>query len=203
MSTHMPRFNGRHTRTSSWQLVLLVLYIAAVAGLSATFARRYCPQTVEIHLRRFCYMQHDHYTHMQHDAIPRYDAECVSQQHTEGEQKSPTYHYLVAVADSHARCHITTTPVTPLHSHYYKKTITIEHHSTKLWAATIPKREQFNYRPRTYPVQYRRMARHNLHLAIDGSTHNTTPRSQHHRSISIKSRGPPPTRFIIKRARRN
>jgi hypothetical protein len=203
VSTHMPSFSGSHTRTSSWQLVLLVLYIAAVAGLPTIYARRYCPQTVEIHLRLYCFMQHNHYTHMQHDTIPRQDAECVSQLHIDGQHMSPTYHHRDAVADSHARCNNTTPPVTPLHSYYYKKTITVEQHSTELWATTIPEREQFYSRPRTYPVQCRRMARHNLHLAIDGVTQNTTPHSQHHRSMSIKPRGYMVLRFILKNSRRN
>ncbi len=140
---------------------------------------------------------------MQHDTIPRQNAEYVSHLHIEGQHMSPTNHHPDAVAYSHARCHSTATPVTPLHSHYYKKTVTVEQHSTKLWATTIPEREQFYSRPRTYPVQYRRMARHNLHLDIDGSTHNTTSRSKHHRSISIKPRGYPIISFILKNTRRN
>jgi len=62
---------------------------------------------------------------------------------------------------------------------------------------------KFYSSPRTYPVQYRRMARHDPHLVIDGSTQNTTPRSQHHRSMSIKPQGYPIIRFIPKITRRN
>ena len=121
-SITMPSFNGNHTQTSNWQLVLFILYIAAVAGLPTTFTRRYCQHTVEINLRTYCFMQHDHYTHMQYAAIlPHRDADCVRHQHAEGQQKPPANHRQTAVAYSYARCHRTTSPVTPLHSHYYKK----------------------------------------------------------------------------------
>jgi len=114
-----------------------------------------------------------------------------------------TYHHQDALADSNARCHNTSTPSTPLHPYYYKETIAVAQQSTKLWTITIPEREQFYSRPRAYPVQYRRMARHNPHLAIDGSTQNTTPRSQHHRSMSIKPQGYLIIMFIPKNTRRN
>ena len=68
-------------------------------------------------------MQHNQYTHMQHDTIHRHDAECVSRLHIEGQHMSPTDHHPDAVANSHARCNITTPPITPYISIITRKSL--------------------------------------------------------------------------------
>jgi hypothetical protein len=64
-------------------------------------------------------------------------------------------------------------------------------------------RPYFNSRHCTRLVHYRIMALHNMHLVTSSSNHNITPRSKHHRSISIKPRGYQIIRFTLKRTRRN
>ena len=81
------------------QLLLIVIYIATFTARTLrnnAGPRRDCTNHVKMH---HC----TSYTHMQHDTIPRRDADCLHNSYAEGLPKSHVYHTTTAMDFFHAR----------------------------------------------------------------------------------------------------